>query len=259
MSGETKAIAIELGDTLSNDIDELLGLYRRGAFDRDLTKRTALSEQLGEPLALVMVDLDKFKAINDAHGHPAGDEVLQSVATTIKKTVGKKGESYRYGGEELSILLPNYTADEAASLAERIRHQIETSRIGSKSLCVTASFGVAETPTHAKTAAELLKAADSALYESKDLGRNLVRISGESRPVTPMPRVTARKQPDPSSLTEKEVEKIRAAYFRYHSAYCPRDGSSLRIQELGSDEQVTPHLLISCPFCGVSERLEGPS
>jgi diguanylate cyclase len=237
-------------------MDEL-GLYRRLAFDRDLTERTAASAQQGEPLALVIIDLDKFKSINDLHGHPAGDEVLQLVARTIKQTVGIKGTSYRYGGDELSVLLPNYTADEAAARAERIRRLIETSLIGSKELRVTASFGIAEVPTHAKTSVELLKMADSALYEAKDLGRNLVRISGEPRPVAPKPRVTTRRAPDPSGITQDEAEKIRAEYFRYHHAYCPRDGSSLRFEELQSDEQRTPDLIISCPLCGLSERLAG--
>ncbi len=214
MIARRKAVAIELEDPLTRDLDDLLGLYRRGAFDRDLIERTAASELQGEPLALVMIDLDRFGAINNAYGHPAGDEVLKSVAQTIKQTVGKKGTSYRYGGEEISILLPNYTADDAASLAERIRQQIETSPIGSDGLRVTASFGVAEVPSHATNSEELLKLSDDALLEAKDLGRNLLRINGEPRPVTPMPRVTSRRQPDPSSPTEKEAEKIRAGHFR---------------------------------------------
>ena len=154
-------------------------------------------------MTLVIADIDKFKSINDTYGHPFCDEVLQSVAKIVKQTVGVKGSCYRYGGEEISILLPNYTADEAAALAERIRILIESSPIGGKQLRVTASFGVAESPTHTQTSTTLLEMADSAMYEAKNLGHNLVRITGETKPVASMPRVTARKQPDPNSLTEK--------------------------------------------------------
>lgn len=241
------------------DLDELVGVYRRGVFDRDVTERAVASGQLGEPLALIMIDLDKFKSINDSHGHPAGDEVLQSVASSIKKIVGARGTCYRYGGEELSVLLSNYTADEAAALAERIRKRIESSPIGSKALHITASFGVAEAPTHATTSVELLRMADSALYEAKDLGRNLVRISGEPSPSEPGPRVARRREPDSSRITDIEAEKIRADHFRHLRAVCPRDGSVLRIQEFQSDEKNTPDLDISCPFCGLSERLLGVS
>ena len=161
------------------EVDELSGLFRRGAFDRNLADCISESSTAEEPITLIMADLDKFKSINDNHGHPYGDEVLQVIATIIKQTVGSKGRCYRYGGEEISILLKNYSADEAASLAERIRLRIESSSLGSKQLAVTASFGLAEVPAHARTATDLVKAADAALYDAKNLGRNLVRISGE--------------------------------------------------------------------------------
>lgn len=122
------------GLSMNTEIDELTGLFRRGAFDPKLAESITSSEQLGEPLALIMADVDKFKAVNDTHGHPCGDEVLQNVAKIVKQAVGGKGTCYRYGGEEISVLLPNYTADEASSLAERIRIAIESSQMGSKRL-----------------------------------------------------------------------------------------------------------------------------
>ncbi|HET7286635.1 MAG TPA: GGDEF domain-containing protein, partial [Pyrinomonadaceae bacterium] len=125
------------------EVDELTGLFRRGAFDRNLADCISESSTSEEPITLIMADLDKFKSINDTYGHPCGDEVLQVVATIIKQTVGAKGRCYRYGGEEISILLENYSADEAASLAERIRLRIESSSLGSKQLTVTVSFGIA--------------------------------------------------------------------------------------------------------------------
>ena len=245
------------GSGMNTEIDELTQLFRRGAFDQNLAESITSSEQIAEPLTLVMADIDKFKYVNDTHGHPCGDEVLQNVAKIVKQTVGVKGTCYRYGGEEVSILLPNYTAEETSSLAERIRIAIASAPIGSKQLRVTVSFGIAEVPTHARTAIDLLKAADAALYEAKNLGRNLVRISGEPKPDASAVRVALRKQPDPNVLSEKEAEKIRLHYFTYHHAFCPRDGSQLRIVESHPADQQTPTLVISCPLCGLDERLHG--
>lgn len=237
------------------EVDELTGLLRRGAFDRSLTN--CISEPPSEPITLIMADIDKFKSINDTHGHPCGDEILKGVAAIIIQVVGAKGRCYRYGGEEISILLNNYTADEGASLAERIRLRIESSALGSRQLAVTTSLGVAEIPTHARTSTDLLKAADAALYEAKNLGRNLVRISGEPKPDPTPHRAVAKKQPDPSTLTEKEAEAIRTHYFTYHHAYCPRDNAQLRIIESDATDQLTPSLFIRCALCGHEEWLEG--
>jgi diguanylate cyclase (GGDEF)-like protein len=157
------ALKAELGptdSTFSGELDELVGLYRRIVLDRDLLNLIAESEEVGNPLAVVMIDIDKFKRVNDSHGHPAGDEVLKFVANTIKRTTGSKGKSYRYGGEELAIILPNYSAEEAAALSERIRKEIEAGTIGVEEISVTASFGIAELPRHGTTAEALIKAAD---------------------------------------------------------------------------------------------------
>lgn len=245
------------GLSMNAEMDELTQLFRRGAFDQNLAESITSSEQLGAPLTLIMADVDKFKSVNDTHGHPYGDEVLQNVAKILKQTVGAKGTCYRYGGEEISILLPNYTADEAGSLAERIRIAIASSPIGDKQLSVTVSFGIAEIPTHARTPSELLKAADAALYEAKNFGRNLVRISGEPKPDASTVRRALRKLADPNSLSEKEADQIRVHYFTYHHAFCPRDGAQLRIGESHPVNQQTPTLVISCALCGLSERLVG--
>ena len=246
-----------IGIGMNTEIDELVQLFRRGSFDQNLDEFAASSTQTGDPLCLIMADIDKFKSVNDTHGHPCGDEVLQKVGKIVKQTVGAKGTCYRYGGEEISILLPNYTADEASSLAERIRIAIASSVIGTKELSVTVSFGIAEFPTHARTATELLKAADDALYEAKDFGRNLVRISGEPKTISTFPRSAVRKQPDPNTLTEKEAEQIRKHYFTSRHALCPRDGAQLRIIESDASDQQTPSLFIRCALCGLEEWLQG--
>jgi diguanylate cyclase (GGDEF)-like protein len=200
-----------------------------------------------------------LQLILDQHGHPVGDEVLESFASVVRKIVGAKGMSYRYGGDELAILLANHSSDEAAALAERLRRLIEATSVGSKGLHITTSLGVAELPGHARTADELLKRADEALYEAKELGRNLVRISGEPHPTATEPRVTSRRQPEPGGISERQAEKIRKDYFQRGSAQCPHDDAWLRISDSHMVGRQTPDLYVFCPLCGLSEHLDGPS
>lgn len=160
------------------DLDDRLPLGRRRAFDQSLAEGAARAAAGGEPIALVMIDIDRFKRVNDEHGHPVGDEVLLAVAQRIVARLGRKGATYRYGGEEFAVLLPSYSADEAAGLAERLRKDIEAEPASSRGLPITASLGVAAAPEHAKDARALLEQADRALYEAKNGGRNQVRIAG---------------------------------------------------------------------------------
>jgi diguanylate cyclase (GGDEF)-like protein len=241
------------------EVDDRLPLYRRGVLDRDLPAHIATAVQSKEPLALVMVDVDRFKPINDQHGHLVGDEILEFVATTIKLCTGAKGTCYRYGGDEMCLVLPNHTSDEALALAERIRKQVENAAAGTLRLKVTASFGVAEYPTHAATTYELLKMADDALYEAKELGRNYVRVSGEPKPAATAPQVVARREPEPGGLTEKQMERIRMDYFRNGAASCPKDGVWLTVKKIHPAGRKTPDLYVLCPICGLDLDLPGPN
>ena len=121
---------------------------------------------------------------------------------------------------------------------------------------MTVSLGVAEFPSHAETGQELQSKADAALYDAKQF-RNLVRVSGEP-PSAPEPRVISRRAPSLNQLTEAEAERIRSEWFRAGYVVCPRDQSQLRIREFESDESVSPDLDISCPLCGMSERILAP-
>jgi diguanylate cyclase (GGDEF)-like protein len=96
-----------------------------------------------------MLDLDHFKAVNDTHGHLVGDEVLIECADTIARRCRHKGKVYRFGGEEIAVLLPNFTVSEAVALAESIRSEIEAGTMSSKKLSITVSIGVATAPIHA--------------------------------------------------------------------------------------------------------------
>jgi diguanylate cyclase (GGDEF)-like protein len=180
---DTKS-APEAGDG-RGEFDDLLPIYRRGLFDRDLEEFVKRAVKKQRPLALLMLDLDKFKAVNDEHGHPIGDEVLRDLANIVRTQIEGKGCVYRYGGEEVAILLPHFSAREGLAVAEELRIRVEHSDLSSKALKKTVSIGVACIPEHTNEAKALLEKADAALYQAKSLGRNLVRISGPGVPERP--------------------------------------------------------------------------
>jgi diguanylate cyclase (GGDEF)-like protein len=169
------------------DHDDLLPLLRRKSFDQDLSAFLVDAESTATPVALLMIDVDHFKRVNDDHGHPLGDEALKSVASVVKHVVSGKGRAYRYGGEEMAVLAVNLDAAEAGALGERIRSEIEREKRTSKSLAITVSVGVAVYPIHAGDAKTLVTRADSALYRAKADGRNLMRVGDDNGSATEAP------------------------------------------------------------------------
>lgn len=163
----------------ADDLDDRLPLARRGVFDHDLVVLTQAAVTRHEPVALVMLDIDHFKRVNDEYGHSVGDEVLLAVAQVMVTRCRAKGRAYRYGGEEFALLLPAYSSEEAVGLAERVRKDIATAPLSSRGLTVTASFGVASLPDQAGGPKQLLELADGALYEAKNTGRNRVCCAAE--------------------------------------------------------------------------------
>ncbi|MGB9514674.1 MAG: GGDEF domain-containing protein, partial [Candidatus Acidiferrum sp.] len=158
-------------------VDAVTGIFQRGELDADLAK---FGDRKGDdpPVSFVMADLDHFKTFNDNYGHAAGDEVLRAVAKKIATVVRGKGETYRYGGEEISVVLPNHSVEEATAVAERIRNEIASIRIASLPDCsVTASLGVATIPETSETVETIVLDADRAMYEAKHSGRNRVRAA----------------------------------------------------------------------------------
>ncbi|MCU1253902.1 MAG: diguanylate cyclase with sensor [Candidatus Angelobacter sp.] len=155
-------------------MDVLLPIFSRAEFNQDLI---ALGNQATDehPLALLMLHIDHFKSFNDTYGHPGGDRVLIVVAENVKNVCRDKGNSYRYGGEEFSVLLANHTIDEALPVAERIRFQIAAVRLeGFRN--ITASLGVAAYPGSCRSPEQLVETADKALYHAKEAGRNQVKL-----------------------------------------------------------------------------------
>ncbi|OUM98316.1 MAG: hypothetical protein BAA02_00260 [Paenibacillaceae bacterium ZCTH02-B3] len=153
--------------------DPLTGLANRRTMESWMSERI----RGRQPFSVILLDIDRFKRINDTFGHPLGDEVLRFLAGNMLVQVRKGDLCCRYGGEEFAILLPDTTAREAFGIAERIRMKME-SAVSPTGEPVTISCGVAAYPDHAATARDLLENADLALYEAKRAGRNRTAIFG---------------------------------------------------------------------------------
>jgi diguanylate cyclase (GGDEF)-like protein len=235
------------------NVDAVTGLEARASLDIEFARSVARATPRS-PFSLVMVDVDRFKAINDKHGHPKGDAVLAAVALQLRTAVDGKGRAFRFGGEEFALLLPNHTCEEAIAVAERTRRALEIS--ASDGLQVTASFGVRTLPDLASSAPELLARADAALYDAKSRGRNLVRLHGEPPPSQPA-RGPQKKEPQAGTLTDVEMSRVREEYFVYGLARCPRDQAVLEVHEDRVLRRTpTPvSLVIVCKLCGLTAKV----
>jgi diguanylate cyclase (GGDEF)-like protein len=161
--------------------DALTQLYNRRRLDEDLATESQCCVRYGRPLALVMLDLDHFKAFNDSYGHPKADLVLQQVAALVVSCLRTTDTAYRYGGEEFCILMRETSAEDAINFAERARREIEQRFASGELVGITASFGVAGFSAETPQPTALLEAADEALYQSKNAGRNRVMLSSRPR------------------------------------------------------------------------------
>jgi diguanylate cyclase (GGDEF)-like protein len=159
-------------------VDGLTGLANRRHCEDALAAEVSRSDRMGTPLGVVFGDLDDFKAVNDIHGHAAGDAVLREVAAVLQENVRDADVAGRWGGEEFLLLLPGTDAAGAWQLAERVRHAIAARTIltaDGTAIRVTCSFGVAARPP-AEDGEELLAAADAALYRAKRTGKDRVEV-----------------------------------------------------------------------------------
>jgi two-component system, cell cycle response regulator len=181
--------ALKLGETLEAlrrlaTRDELTGLLNRREYDRVLAEEEDRAERFGNTLALVIVDLDRFKSVNDLHGHPAGDAVLREAGRRIGGVIRTVDRAARIGGEEFALILVQTDRLAALEVAKRaiIAVSNEPIRIGpGHSISVTASAGVAELPGDASEAGQLFAAADKALYTAKAQGRNRALLAGDAQ------------------------------------------------------------------------------
>ena len=165
--------------------DSLTGMLNRRSFLVEFERELARVRRGGTVLSVAMLDLDHFKRLNDLHGHPAGDEVLRSVAARMQESIRQPDILGRYGGEEFALLMPDTDADMAMRVAERIRLAVQMGGVewNGQRLSITLSGGIAAFAVHGVTADALIAASDAALYEAKRAGRNRILQAAAGRPV----------------------------------------------------------------------------
>lgn len=169
--------------------DSLTQLANRGTFDRNIEQELAAARDSRSSISLLLFDLDRFKGINDRHGHRGGDAVLRQCAAIVRECVddvrledrsgGHEPLVARYGGEELAVILPRLPREAAERIGENIRRNIAAARIAfdGASIAMTISGGLACFPDHADSVEGLISAADAALYQAKDRGRNRLEVA----------------------------------------------------------------------------------
>jgi diguanylate cyclase (GGDEF)-like protein len=184
-----ESIALQIAGALQNAhlyelamVDGLTGLFVRRYFDARIEEEIERSRRYGVPFSVIMIDVDDFKKLNDTHGHLVGDRVLRAIANVVKEQMRGVDTAARYGGEEMSVILPRTEMVGAYNLAERIREAIADLRVTTdddppRSLGITASLGIAAYPeSKAQTSEDLVRKADRALYRAKKTGKNRVEL-----------------------------------------------------------------------------------
>lgn len=166
-------------------IDALTGVASRRAFTERAELEIHRALRYRQPLSVVMVDLDRFKRVNDTYGHAVGDAVLVAFAQAIMAQIREVDMLGRLGGEEFAVMLPGIGAEEAMKVAERMRGAVQSTElmVGGQPLAFTASFGVAEFDGMELNIAGLLARADAALYQAKRAGRNRVVFADDNTPL----------------------------------------------------------------------------
>jgi diguanylate cyclase (GGDEF)-like protein len=172
----TALMSSDLDHRQDSVIDGLTGMLNRRSLDSRVQELSEQAAVTGEPIGIIVGDLDRFKTVNDTHGHAVGDAVLVDVAYAIRKELRAFDLAYRLGGEEFLVVLPGATAGEAHAVAERLREAVERNPAGGCE--VTMSFGVASSGGGTFDYEITFGAADAALYQAKQDGRNRVLCAG---------------------------------------------------------------------------------
>jgi diguanylate cyclase (GGDEF)-like protein len=165
--------------------DPLTGLFNRRYLEESLELECSRAERSKDPISVVMLDVDHFKRFNDTFGHDAGDIVLKHVSEILRRSIRQGDVACRFGGEEFVVVLPGTGAAEALEVAERVRQSVQKLAVVYRNQSLgrsTVSLGVAVYPVAGETPAELIEAADQALYRAKNAGRDRVELSGTSEP-----------------------------------------------------------------------------
>ncbi|HLF76319.1 MAG TPA: sensor domain-containing diguanylate cyclase [Dehalococcoidia bacterium] len=176
----TAVVAADAMETTEHQAhhDALTDLPNRHQLNEDLEGDLRALSGSGTPAVVAMIDVDRFKMLNDDFGHKVGDVTLQQVASVLRNSVRDHDRLYRYGGEEFIVVFRNASASEAHALADRVRRAVETTPFSGDRLepvgPVTISMGLALLPEHGTDMAKLIELADKAMYRAKELGRNRV-------------------------------------------------------------------------------------
>ncbi|MCI2282796.1 GGDEF domain-containing protein [Colwellia sp. MSW7] len=176
---------VALQERLENQAarDELTGAFNRRVCHEILEQQIATSRINGEPFAVVFVDIDYFKAINDQYGHRVGDIVLQAFVSKMEEHLRENDLLFRWGGEEFLVLLPDLDEAKQYRVAEKLCKTIERNRItlaDQTEITLTVSMGVSTYPAHGSTRDQLIEKADIAMYRAKANGRNRVELYSDS-------------------------------------------------------------------------------
>jgi diguanylate cyclase (GGDEF)-like protein/PAS domain S-box-containing protein len=160
--------------------DSLTGIFNRRYFFELAAHEFEVAKRYGSSLALIMFDIDHFKAVNDHFGHQAGDEILRQVAQIVRQQLRVVDLLARYGGEEFTVLLPSSSAEEAAVVAERFRAEIAAFQMTTErgAVSVTVSIGITENTASLSSLDQLISQADQAMYAAKQTGRDRIVIAG---------------------------------------------------------------------------------
>ncbi len=210
---ETQRQADEMAEKASTD--GLTNISNRAEFDRLLGEAYAETQSGGAALSVIFMDADKFKNVNDTHGHAAGDAVLIELARRVKETVSDRGRVCRYGGEEFAVVLPGVGIEQSKDIGEEIRSAIEAAPFDLTAvedtpdeLPVTISVGVsamdAADPARVRSAEKLVLEADEAVYAAKKAGRNRVKVFGRLRDIDEAAAAVA-----PAETNEAPIEPVR--------------------------------------------------
>ena len=174
-----KVVEIHIFENTINSAkyDRLTGLYNRAYFDESLVREVARAKRYGTELSVLFLDIDNFKAVNDNHGHLAGDLVLKDLSQAIRDAIRSEDIASRYGGEEIVIILPETKKATGLILAERIRELVAHLDLeyAGKTIPLTISGGLASFPIDTSDATELVRFADMALLKAKSLGKNNIQ------------------------------------------------------------------------------------
>jgi diguanylate cyclase (GGDEF)-like protein len=188
--------------------DGLTGCFNRRSFEMQLERDLHMATRMRLPLSLILLDLDNFKRVNDTFGHEAGDVALRLLADGLRDELRSVDTAARYGGEEFAVILPQAGIDGAMIVAERLRQRIELMEVPGVGH-ITASFGIATFPQHASSRDTLVLAADRALYNAKNAGRNCVCIPPEDLPEASEDEIAARVEVFPAdNATESDSSLI---------------------------------------------------